>query len=319
MFNVYHLQIPLYWQSKLSHFSTRQRSGKIVGVFVMGAISALIVGPCVAAPLASVLVYIGQSRDVVIGGAALFSMAVGMSIPLILIGVSAGALLPRAGPWMESVKQFFGVLMLGLAWWLVSPVLPMWLTMLGWAVLALGYGVFLMCKRGLVIKVLALLLCTIGVMEFIGGVTGSRDVLAPLAHLSTTNPLHTTEFKRIQSTAQLDQALAQAKEQNKPVMLDFYADWCVSCKEMEKFTFSDERVRAVFAGMILLQTDVTANNADDRALLKRFNLYGPPAIIFFDVKENEMTETGRVIGFETADRFLKSLDSFGQQKTRVNP
>lgn len=307
MFNVYHLQVPAALQSKLSQVSDQQKAGKLLGVFVMGAISALIVGPCVAAPLASALLYISQTRNVLVGGAALFSMAMGMSVPLILVGLSAGSLLPRAGRWMESVKQLFGVMMLGMALWLVSPVMPTWLVMLGWSILLVGYGVFLIRSGSLVVKVIALGLCALGLVEFIGLTTGGREVFAPFAHLTGHGDIQRVEFVRIKSTAELDATLAKAKAQGKPVMLDFYADWCVSCKEMEKFTFTDARIKAKLDMLVLLQADVTANNDDDKALLKRFSLFGPPGMIFFGV---DSVESGRVIGFENADKFAASLERF---------
>ncbi|PRC94115.1 protein-disulfide reductase DsbD [Solimicrobium silvestre] len=306
MFNVYHLQVPAFLQSKLSQVSDQQRAGKLIGVFVMGAISALIIGPCVAAPLASALLYISQTRNVLIGGAALFSMAMGMSVPLILVGLSAGSLLPRAGRWMEAVKQLFGVLMLAMALWLVSPVLPVWLQMLGWATLLIGYGVFLLRHRAVLGKAVALALCVLGGMELIGAASGGRDVFAPLSHFYNQSGAH-IQFARVKSLAELEHALQAAKVQGKPVMLDFYADWCVSCKEMEKFTFTDQRIQAKFATMVLLQVDVTANNEDVKALLKRFNLFGPPGMIFFDLDSNE---SGRVIGFEKAEKFVTSLANF---------
>jgi len=306
MFGVYQLQVPAAIQDRLASASGRQSAGKLFGVFAMGAISALIVGPCVAAPLAGALLYISQTRDVMIGGSALFAMALGMSVPLLLVGVSAGALLPRAGAWMQGVKNFFGVLMLALALWIVAPVMPGWAPMAGWAVLGLVYGVYLLrTKRaGWLAKAAGLLFVGLGLVQAIGIASGGRDVLAPLAHLSGSEAK--TGFKRVKSVAALDAALAQA--QGKTVMLDFYADWCVSCKEMEKLTFSDPRVRARFADMVLLQADVTANNEEDKALLKRFGLFGPPGIIFFDSQGREI-RGGRVIGYQDADKFLRSLAS----------
>ncbi|HEX8886344.1 MAG TPA: protein-disulfide reductase DsbD, partial [Noviherbaspirillum sp.] len=306
MFGVYQLQMPAMVQTRLTQLSEKQTAGKLAGVFVMGALSALIVGPCVAAPLAGALLYISQTRDVVVGGSALFAMAVGMSIPLLAIGLSAGALLPRAGAWMEAVKRFFGVLMLAVALWMVSPVLPGWLQMAGWAALGIGYGAWLIVPRGAGwrSKLAGMLFMLLGAVQLAGLASGGRDPLAPLAHLGSDQ--HVTRFERVRSTAELDAALAQAKAQGKPAMLDFYADWCVSCKEMEKLTFSDARVRQQFEGMVLLQADVTANNADDRALLKRFRLFGPPGIILFGKDGVEATQ-GRVIGYQDADRFLRSL------------
>jgi len=304
MFGVYQLQVPASIQAKLANASGRQSAGKLAGVFIMGAISALIVGPCVAAPLAGALLYISQTRDVVIGGSALFAMALGMSVPLLLVGVSAGTLLPRAGAWMVSVKIFFGVLMLGLALWIVSPVIPGWVPMIGWSALGIGYGGYLLWKgtRGWAARILGLIFAAFGLVQLGGAATGGQDPLAPLSHL--TGSAHKTEFKRVKSVAELDAVLAQSN--GKTVMLDFYADWCVSCIEMEKLTFSDTRVQAQFSNMVLLQVDVTANNEDDKALLKRFKLFGPPGIIFFD-KQGREIPGGRVIGYQDAEKFLRSL------------
>ncbi|CAN7677199.1 protein-disulfide reductase DsbD [Pseudoduganella sp. LjRoot289] len=306
MFGLYELQVPAGLQSRLSTVSNKQSSGKLAGVFAMGAISALIVGPCVAAPLAGALVYISQTRDVLIGGGALFAMAVGMSVPLLLVGVSAGTLLPRAGAWMEGVKKFFGVLLLAMALWLVAPVLPAKLAMLGFALLGIGYGAYLFAgggKTGWLGKAAAVVFVILGGVQLAGVATGGSDVLAPLAHLKGegAQPLH---FTRVKTVAQLDAALARTG--GKTAMLDFYADWCVSCKEMEKLTFIDPAVQARLAGTVLLQVDVTANDEDDKAMLKRFNLFGPPGIILFDRQGKEIAD-GRVIGFQHADAFLKSL------------
>ncbi|MEV4781064.1 protein-disulfide reductase DsbD [Burkholderia sp. LMU1-1-1.1] len=304
MFGYYDLQVPAALQSKLSGVSNRQSSGKLAGVFIMGAISALIVGPCVAAPLAAALVYISQTRDVVIGGAALFAMAVGMSVPLILVGVSAGALLPKAGKWMDSVKRFFGVLMLAMAWWLVSPVLPAAVQMMGWAALLVGYGMYLLLNSAAWVgKTVGVVVAVLGLTQLVGVVSGGRDPLAPLAHL-TGNQHTPLAFQRIKTVAQLDAVLAQTG--GKTAMLDFYADWCVSCKEMEKLTFVDAKVRDKLANTVLLQVDVTANDADDKAMLKRFGLFGPPGIILFDGKGREIPGS-RVIGYQNASQFHGSL------------
>ena len=306
MFGAYQVQMPAAVQTRLSRFSDKQSAGKLAGVFVMGALSALIVGPCVAAPLAGALLYISQTRDVVVGGSALFAMAVGMSIPLLAIGVSAGTLLPRAGAWMTAVKRFFGVLMLAVALWMISPVIPDWAQMAGWAMLGAGYGAWLVfpgdARWGS--KLAGLVFMMLGAVELAGLATGGRDALAPLAHLGGND--HATRFVRVKSSADLDLALAQAAASGKPAMLDFYADWCVSCKEMEKLTFTDPRVRAQFDNMVLLQADVTGNNAQDKALLKRFRLFGPPGIIFFG-KDGVEAAGGRVVGYQDADKFLKSM------------
>ncbi|MBI3712868.1 MAG: protein-disulfide reductase DsbD [Burkholderiales bacterium] len=307
MFGVYQLQMPAQIQTRLSMFSEgrRQQSKvKLAGVFVMGAISALIVGPCVAAPLAGALVYISQTRDVVIGGVALFSLALGMGVPLLLVGVSAGSVLPRAGVWMEEIKHFFGVLMLAMALWMISPVIPALAQMLAWAALFLAYGAYLLFlyRGGWFSKLFAVMWFALGGVQLVGAITGGRDVLSPLAHLS--GGVERVHFQRIRSSAQLDAALART--QGKRVMFDFYADWCVACKEMEKISFVDPAVKKELDQMLLLQVDVTANNEDDKALLKRFGLFGPPGIIFFDASGKELPRS-RVIGYQAPQKFLQSL------------
>lgn len=305
MFGVYQLQMPAAVQARLVRASGRQSGGKFAGVFIMGALSALIVGPCVAAPLAGTLVYISQTRDVLTGGSALFAMAAGMSLPLLALGASAGAWLPRAGAWMEAVKRFFGVLMLATALWMVSPFLSGTVQMLAWAGLAVGYAIYLAWPRGngWVPKALSLVFTAFGVLQLFGVATGAHDPLAPLAGGSGAG-MHATSFQRVKSVQELDAVLAARP--GKVVMLDFYADWCVSCKEMEKLTFSDPRVRAQFDDMLLLQADVTANDAADKALQKRFGLFGPPGMIFFDAEGKEITGR-RVIGYQDTEKFLTSL------------
>ena len=241
MFGLYELKLPGFLQQPLDQASRRLPGGRVASVAGMGALSAVIVSPCVAAPLAGALLYIAQTRDVALGGAALFVMALGMGTPLVLVGISEGALLPKSGPWLNRVKQLFGVLLLLVAAWIVSPLL----------------------------------------------LSGKGD----------------THFVRVDSIAELDRTLAAP---GKPVMLDFYADWCVSCKEMEAYTFSDARVKKELDGMLLLQVDVTANTAEHKALLKRFSLFGPPGIIFFDAQGREIKGL-RVIGYQNAERFLKTL------------
>ena len=306
MFGFYELQLPSSVQSRLAGASGKQKAGKLGGVFVMGAISALIVGPCVAAPLAGALIYLSQSRDVLVGGAALFAMAIGMSVPLLMLGVSAGSLLPRAGKWMEAVKRFFGVLMLGVAIWLVSPVFPGALQMAAWAALLLGYGFYLMRNtRPWSANAFGAALAVVGVLEIVGIASGGRDPIAPLDHLGSASARpQALVFTRIKTVEQLDAALAQSG--GRTAMLDFYADWCVSCKEMEKLTFVAPKVKASLANTMLLQVDVTANDEADKAMLKRFNLFGPPGIILFDKTGKEIADS-RVVGFQDAEKFTASL------------
>lgn len=305
MFGVYQLQVPAAVQTYFSRLSDRQRGGKLAGVFVMGALSALIVGPCVAAPLAGALVYISQTRDVVVGGSALFAMAVGMSVPLLLVGLSAGTLLPRAGTWMDAVKPFFGVLMLALALWMIASLLPSWLLMLGWGALATGYGVFLLRSKrwGVTPKLIGAIFLLIGAVQITGLATGGRDALMPLAHL-WAQPAAKPVFVRVKTLEDVNAAISRAG--GRIVMLDFYADWCVSCIEMEKLTFTDKAVTASLANMMLIQADVTANDVADKALLRHFGLFGPPGILFFNGSESER-RAARVIGFQSPERFLQSI------------
>jgi thiol:disulfide interchange protein DsbD len=316
MFGFYDLQLPAVFHSKVAAASSKLKGGEIAGVVLMGVLSAAIVSPCVAAPLAGALLYISQSQDVALGGAALFSLALGMGVPLIAVGVTEGALLPKSGHWMKAVKKFFGWMLLGLAIWIVAPVVPVAAQMLAWAALLIIGATYLHALDPLPhdasgyarlwkgVGVIALLA---GAALVIGVLTGSRDVLQPLAGLrvgeTSGAPAQQVRFERVSTAAELD---ARLKTVNQPVMLDFYADWCVSCKEMERFTFSDAKVRTELAQMVLLQVDVTKNTAEDQALLKRFRLFGPPGIIFFDKSGREIPGL-RVIGFQPADKFLQSL------------
>lgn len=325
MFGVYEIQLPSRFTGGVSDATQRLPAGKFFSVFVMGGLSALIVSPCVAAPLAGALLYISQTGNVAIGGLALFALAWGMSVPLLLLGLSAGTLLPRAGPWMETVKYFFGLLLLSVALWIVQPVLPAVVAQLLWGALLVAVAALLglfqrveaNTPRVWLRRSAAVAAMVFGVAQFIGVAAGGTDTLKPLAGVMGGSKSAATSaasaeaaavnFRKIKSVAELDEALRTA---SKPVMLDFYADWCVSCKEMERFTFTDARVQAKLAGAVLLKADVTANNAEDRELLKRFKLFGPPGTIFFDPKGEELTGV-RVIGFQDADRFLQSLQAAG--------
>ena len=311
MFDVYQLQMPSSLQLLLTKMSERQKGGKLAGVFIMGALSALIVGPCVAAPLAGALLYISQTRNVIIGGSALFVMAMGMSVPLLLLGLSAGTLLPRAGQWMKVVKPLFGALMLALALWMVASLIPSWVLMAGWGLLAIAYGIFVLVSGylGWFPKIFGVLFVLLGVAQWMGIATGSDNPFAPWENLRGERA-QKTEFKKIKTVDELDQALASAG--GKAVMLDFYADWCVSCIEMEKLTFTEPAIKQVMDQMLLLQADVTANDAEDKALLKRFSLFGPPGIIFFGRDGQEMRDT-RVIGFKSSDVFLQRLQQVQAQ------
>ena len=315
MFGFYELQLPSGFHAKITETSNRLKGGHLGAVVLMGIFSAAIVSPCVAAPLAGALLYISQTRDVVLGGIGLFAMSIGMGVPLILVGVFEGAFLPKSGHWMKSVKHFFGALLLAVAIWIVSPVLPAAAQMLAWAALLVGSAMVLRAIDPLppeagtaarLWKGMGFLALLAGAALAIGALSGSRDVLRPLAGLVAGGERGAQEvrFARVRNLAELETRLPAA---GKPVMLDFYADWCVSCKEMEAFTFTDPQVRAKLAGMLLLQADVTANSDEDKALLKRFSLFGPPGIIFFDRQGKEIPGL-RVIGYQPADRFLATLN-----------
>ena len=313
------IALPQRWQSGVSKASEGRSGGKFAAVAVMGALSALVVGACMTAPLFAVLAFIAHTGNAVLGGAALFSMGLGLGVPLLIIGLGAGTLLPRAGAWMDSVKVFFGVILLAAALWIVWPVLgaagQMLFAALWLLIAAAGLGLFSphagagSIWRGLG-RGLGAAFAIWAATLLVGLAAGSTDPVKPLAVLAnriSAAPSSAAQqgdltFAPVRSSGQLDEAVKRAAQ---PAMLDFYADWCVSCKEMEKLTFSDPRVQAKLKQMNLLRADVTANNADDQVLLKRFNLFGPPGIIFFDRGGKEVL---RVVGYESADKFLRSLD-----------
>jgi thiol:disulfide interchange protein DsbD len=315
MFGLYDLALPGRLHARVAAASAKLKGGELGAVALMGVLSGAIVSPCVAAPLAGALLYISQTRDAVLGGTALFALALGMGVPLVAVGTTEGALLPRAGPWMTAVKKFFGVLLLAVAIWIVSPVIPAGVQLLAWAALLIIGAMYLRALDPLPEKAsgalrfwkgVGVIALVTGIALAIGALSGSRDLLHPLAGFRADAEgarAPEVRFERVASLAELDARLQSVRE---PVMLDFYADWCVSCKEMEAFTFSDPKVQAALAGMTLLQADVTANSPADRELLKRFRLFGPPGIVFFDAAGREIPGL-RVIGFQRADRFLETL------------
>ncbi len=322
MFGVYDLQLPSSLTGRLSNASRRMPAGRFAGVFAMGGVSALIVSPCVAAPLAGALVYLSQTRDVWLGGTALFSLAAGMSVPLLLMGASAGALLPRAGGWMDEIKRFFGMLLLGVALWMLQSVLPGALSLALWGALVLASAVMLLTggdrhhagpNTRLGRRAVAAVIAVCGVLQLVGAASGGSNPLQPLLHLRATTTIVESvadaapTFTTVRNVMQLDDALRTA---GRPVMLDFYADWCVSCKEMERFTFVDPAVQKKMSGALLLKADVTANSDEDRELLKRFNLFGPPGTIFFDAQGREIPGA-RIAGFQDSTRFLRTLAAAG--------
>ncbi len=318
MFGFYELQLPSRWQSKLAAISNHQTSGTLLGVAIMGLLSALIISPCVAPPLFGALVYISQTGDAVLGGLALFALSLGMGAPLLVIGTSAGRLLPRAGAWMEAIKTVFGVLLLGVAIVLLERIVPAALTLVLWGMLLISSGIYL----GALTPVSAgssgwrtlwrscgVMLLIYGTLQLLGAAAGGNNPLQPLRGVMTSAAAPERAellFQRVNS-ADLDRALAAATAAGKPVMLDFYADWCVSCKELERDTFSDPTVLAAVQRFVRLQVDVTANTAADQAVMQeQFGIFGPPALFFFDEHGVEMA-AARVLGFISAAELLAHL------------
>jgi len=328
MFGLYDLQVPTFIQSHLTKHANAQKSGAFVGVAIMGVLSALICGPCVTAPLVAALVVIGETGSALRGGIALFALGLGMGVPLLIVGTSAGKFVPKSGPWMNHVKYAFGVVLLGVAVWFLGRVVPGPVTLALWAALAIVCGIYLGALEPItnrangwkhLWKGFGLLALLYGLIMLVGAAMGGDDPLRPLAPLSRAVGGATAEsrqalntehlplpFKRIKTTADLDAAIAAAG--GKPVMLDFSADWCVACKELDRDTYSDPKVQAALNGTVLLQADVTANDDDDKALYARFGLYGPPGVIFFGSDGKE--ETGyRVVGYLGPDDFLKRVQA----------
>ena len=325
MFGFYELQMPAFIQNRLSNISNKQKSGSFTGVATMGFLSALIVGPCVTAPLVGALIYIGQTGDAVLGGAALFALSMGMGLPLLIIGTTFGKFMPRAGAWMDITKAVFGVMLLGLAIYMLDRVIPAWATMLLSALLLITVSMFMgvfdslpVDARGWrrVSKGFGFAALVYGVLLMIGVATGTGTLLRPIQGLSvagghaggeSTSTAAHPAFEKVKSIDDLNSRLAEAKARNTPVMFDFYADWCISCKEMEAFTFTDPAVAAKMNRGILLQADVTDNDEIDKALLKEFGIFGPPAIIFYDSNGVEL-KSSRVVGYMPADEFIAVLD-----------
>jgi thiol:disulfide interchange protein DsbD len=323
MFGLYNLQVPAWLQERVSRLSNRQKQGTLTGTAIMGALSSLIVTACVAPPLVASLAVIGQSGDVFRGGAALFSLSLGMGAPLLLVGASAGELLPRAGAWMDSVKQVFGVLLLGVAIWMLSRILPGPVTLGLWAALAIVWGFVLLVRGGTtaqggfdaVRRGIGAFALIYGTVMLVGALSGRSDPLQPLAGSGATQgaagsagTTHGLEFRRVKSVDDFERELAAANTAGKPVMFDFYADWCVSCKEMEKYTFTVPAVQRELADAVLLQADVTANDDADQALMQRFGILGPPSILFFGPDGTERPAY-RVVGFKRAEEFAPHVRS----------
>ncbi len=323
MFGFYEIGLPASWQSKLSSASDSASSkGGFVGVAVMGFLSALIVGPCVAPGLAGALIYIGQTGDALLGGAALFVMSIGMGLPLLLIGAGAGRFMPRPGGWMDTLTHVFGAVMLAIAIWMLSRILPETVTMLLWAIFFMFSAVYMGAleslesgKRGwhALTKAIGVLFLVYGALLFLGALSGSKSMFTPLDQFTSKNSViqgrsieqpTTSQFQIIHSSAELDAILEANRD--KTVMLDFAAEWCSSCKEMEHITFADAGVKAKMGEFVLVQADVTDNTDEERALSKRFGLFGPPGILFF--KNTKEIKNARIIGYQPPEKFLAHLN-----------
>lgn len=314
MFGFYELQLPASWQTRLNQLGNKQKHGSLIGAGVMGMLSAIIVGPCVAPPLAGALIYISQTGDAILGGAALFALGLGMGAPLLVIGTSAGKLLPRAGAWMVTIKKIFGVVMLGVAIWFMERVLPGPVTLLLWSALVIVTALYMGALDTLLPgarwqklwKGLGMIMLIYGVILVVGAASGSNDVFRPLQGMAyQSETAGKLPFEMIKTVDDLDRRLADAEFNNRPVMLDFYADWCITCKEMEKYTFPKPEVHAALQDVILLKADVTANDEYDQALMKRFGIIGPPAILFF--VRGEEHRGYRLVGFVKAGDFVEHI------------
>ncbi len=324
MFGLYKLQLPSSWQGRLTRLSNHQQGGNWTGVAIMGVLSALIVGPCVAPPFAGALIYITQTGDVILGGAAFFTLGIGMGVPLLLIGASAGKLLPKAGHWMDTINAIFGILFLAVAILLLERILPPLLSMLLWGALLIGSAIYLGAPRVLpqdsrgwtyLRRGLGLALLIYGVLILAAAATGGRDILRPILGIeftTTPTPPQHLVFRPIKTLEDLRLEVATAQSKGRPVMLDFYADWCVSCKELQARTFSDQAVAHALQGFVLLQCDVTANDESDRELLSHFEISGPPLIVFFGPDGEELRHL-RLVGYVDAVEFIAHIGKIGEK------
>jgi thiol:disulfide interchange protein DsbD len=319
MFGLFELQLPGRWQTALTERSNRQKGGRYAGVAVMGLLSALIVGPCVAPPLAAALIVIGASGDAMLGGSALFALSMGMGVPLIAFGVSAGKLIPTAGAWMDAIKKLFGVGLLALGIWMLERILAGPIILLLWGILAVGCGIYLGALQRLpggasgrdrLIQALGMVLLVLGILELVGAASGGDRWTEPLRQLRLGQSDHAEQapdFQRIKSLQDLEKTLNVSIAEGRVSLFDFYADWCVECIRMERTTFPEESVASLMSEFALIQADVTPNDEIDQALMSRFGIIGPPAILFFDRQGEEM-RAFRLIGYFTPDDFAKHLE-----------
>ena len=309
MFGYFKLELPQSLQNKINKTTDGKEKQGILGIAIMGFLSALIVGPCVAAPLAGALIYIGQTGDAVLGGLALFILSFGMGFPLLLIGLGAGKYMPKPGAWMDSVSKVFGLVMLAVAIYMLDRVLDPTLIMYLWAMILIASALYLAMYKHIMVKLLTTLMLLYGVIVFVGAVSGATNVINPLENFTSKTVIGQVgvksgvSFTYVKTNEEID---ALVKSSNKPVMLDFYADWCISCKELENFTFKDPRVVKELSKYTLLKADVTANNDDDKAMQKRFNIVGPPGLIFWN-KSGKEIKSAKIVGYKNADEFLEII------------
>jgi len=323
MFGFYELQLPQSWQNGLNNLGNRVGGGKHLGVLVMGSLSALVVSPCVSAPLAGALIYLSTTGDALLGGGALLALGLGMGLPLLVIGSSGGHLLPKAGAWMNGVKAVFGVGLLAVAVWLLERVVPASVTLALWAALAIGSGVYLgaldfsprqgwqqLWKAGGAFSFIY------GVLLLIGAASGAEDPLKPLHGLTVASAAggaaaarqEQAEWHAVANLDELEAELAKAEDAGQMAMLDLYADWCISCKVMERNVFPRPEVDSRLRQFRLLRADVTENDAEDKALMNAFGLFGPPSLVFFSPAGRELSDV-RVQGEVGAERLSAHLQA----------
>jgi len=310
MFGYFKLELPQSLQNKINKTTDGKEKQGVVGIAIMGFLSALIVGPCVAPPLAGALVYIGQTGDAFLGGAALFVMSLGMGAPLLLIGLGAGKYMPKPGGWMDGVTKIFGIIMLGVAIWMLDRVLDPNITMFLWAFLLIGTAIYLKIYSHILVKLITTIIMIYGVILFVGGVSKATNPIDPLENFTSSkvSSIQAEELKwaLVKNNEEIDKAILNS---TKPVMLDFEASWCVACKELEEITFKDPKVIEKLKKFTLIKADVTENNEDDKLMQKRFSVVGPPALIFWDENKNEI-KSSQIVGYKNPEQFLKIVNKY---------